>query len=287
MVNSVMMARRKKRLGGGGSLGVILAVVSCVLAGVAFFQLDGAKPTPLSTEQPSAEQLAAVVTNPELKQQLVDYPGMKLSFNASMHQPNWVAWELTAEEVKGTVPRDDNFYCDESVVGCPETYDYKYSGFDRGHMCPAGDMKWSQEAMEATFSLANISPQAKSLNTGAWKKLEEKCRKWASADGAILIICGPILTDSDIREYIGDSRIAVPKRFFKVILSPNASPIRGIGFIMPNDKVPGGMQAAAVSIDEVERQTGHDFFAALPDEIEAEVEQQCDFHFWSTIKAPK
>ena len=91
--------------------------------------------------------------------------------------------------------------------------------------------------------------------------------------------------DTDpIREFIGDTRVAVPKRFFKVILSPNANPVRGIGFIMPNDKVPGGMQVAAVSIDEVERQTGHDFFSALPDDIENEVEQQCDFHYWSTIK---
>lgn len=60
--------------------------------------------------------------------------------------------------------------------------------------------------------------------------------------------------------------------------------MRGIGFIMPNDKVPGGMQAAAVSIDEVERVTGHDFFSSLPDEIENEVEKQCDFHYWSTHK---
>lgn len=278
-----MSARRKKRSGKGISLGVILAIVSCVLACVAFWQQNSESESATS-DLLDYNRLTAVATNPQLKEQLVDYPGMNLSFNSAMHQPNWVAWELTAEEVNGTVPRGDDFYCDELVEGCPETYDYKYSGFDRGHMCPAGDMKWSQEAMTASFSLANICPQAKSLNTGAWKKLEDKCRKWASADGSIIIVCGPILTDDNIREYIGDTRIAVPRRFFKVILSPNAKPIRGIGFIMPNDKVPGGMQAAAVSIDEVEQQTGHDFFAALPDEIEKEVEQQCDFHYWSTIK---
>lgn len=281
-----MANRGGKRSGMEVSLGIILIVAASVLTSIACLR---GNQTITSQEGkyidfPDAEQLMHVATNTELRQQLVDYPGMKISFNSVMHQPNWVAWELTDEEVMGTVSRGDNFYCDENVEGCPETYDYKYSGFDRGHMCPAGDMKWSQEAMAASFSLANISPQAKSLNSGAWKKLEDKCRKWASADGAIIIICGPILTDSGIREFIGDSRIAVPKRFFKVILSPNASPIRGIGFIMPNDRVVGGMQASAVSIDEVERQTGHDFFASLPDEIENEVEQQCDFHRWSTYK---
>ena len=200
-----------------------------------------------------------------------------------MHVPNWVAWELTADETAGEEPRAKSFYNDPAVEGCPETYDYSYSGYDRGHMAPAGDMKWSKDAMRSSFSLANICPQVKSLNTGAWKRLEEKCRTWAQADSSIIIVCGPILNDP-IREYIGDTRVAVPKRFFKVILSPRANPARGIGFIMPNDKVVGGMQATAVSIDEVERVTGHDFFASLPDSIENIVESQCDFHLWSTLK---
>ena len=90
----------------------------------------------------------------------------------------------------------------------------------------------------------------------------------------------PVLTDT-LRDFIGDNRVAVPKRFFKVILSPYTTPVRGIGFIMPNDRVKGGMQATAVSIDEVERITGHDFFSALPDSIELAVEKECDFNSWS------
>ena len=76
--------------------------------------------------------------------------------------------------------------------------------------------------------------------------------------------------------------MAVPERFFKVILAPNS--MKGIGFIMPNGSVPGGMQKAAMSIDEVEAITGHDFFSALPDSLEAIVEAQNDFHSWSTLK---
>lgn len=240
-------------------------------------------------EKPNSPQidksfdLTYVATDSTLQQQIVNYPGMTISFNERMHVPNWVAWELTGKETEGTIARSNKFYNDPDVNGCPETYDYTYSGYDRGHMAPAGDMKWSRESMEASFSLANICPQVKSLNTGTWKRLEEKCRNWAKIDSAIVIICGPILNDP-IREYIGDTRVAVPKRFFKVILSPYADKIRGIGFIMPNDKVLGGLQKCAVTIDEVERVTGYDFFSALPDEIENEVEQQCDFHYWSSMK---
>lgn len=230
-----------------------------------------------------ADSLLRVATNPRLPQKILQYEGMMVSFNPDMHQPNWVSWELTADEAQGTTPRYDKFISDDTVPGCAEPYDYLYSGYDRGHMAPAGDMKWSTEAMRHTFYMTNICPQAKALNTGAWKRLEQKCRTWAQADSAIIIICGPILTDP-IKEHIGDTRVAVPSRFFKVILAPYLPNPEGIGFIMPNDRVEGGMQAAAVTIDEVERVTGHDFFAALPDSIELQVEQQCDFHRWSTLK---
>lgn len=227
--------------------------------------------------------LEKVIASNSQPSQMVDYEGFSLSFNKKMHVPNWVVWELTGEEVAGTYPRKDNFRGDDNVAGSAEKWDYSYSGYDRGHMAPAGDLKWSKKAMDESFYMTNMCPQAKSLNTGAWKRLEEKCRQWATIDGAIIIVCGPVLTDP-INEYIGDSRVAVPQRFFKVILSPYADEPRGIGFIMPNSKVPGGMQAAAVSIDEVERVTGLDFFSSLPDEIENKVESQCKFHYWSTLK---
>lgn len=227
--------------------------------------------------------LEKVIASNSQPSQMVDYEGFSLSFNKKMHVPNWVVWELTGEEVAGTFPRKDNFRGDDNVAGSAEKWDYSYSGYDRGHMAPAGDMKWSKKAMDESFYMTNMCPQAKSLNTGAWKRLEEKCRQWAEIDGSIIIVCGPVLTDP-IEEYIGDSRVAVPQRFFKVILSPYADEPRGIGFIMPNSKVPGGMQAAAVSIDEVEHVTGLDFFSSLPDEIENKVESQCKFHYWSTLK---
>lgn len=234
----------------------------------------------------SSHELLMVAKENSQSKEIVNYEGMTLSFNKDLHIPNWVSWELTATEVAGAFPRKDNFRSDDNVAGSAEKWDYSYSGYDRGHMAPAGDMKWSEKAMDESFYMTNMCPQAKTLNTGAWKRLEEKCRQWAEIDSAIIIVCGPILTDP-IEEFIGDSRVAVPQRFFKVILSPYVESPRGIGFIMPNGKVTGGMQASAASIDEVERITGLDFFSSLPDEIENEVESQCRFHYWSTLKKKK
>lgn len=227
--------------------------------------------------------LMKVVTNPAVPSQLKSYKGMDISFNEKCHIPNWVSWELTDEETMGDVPRKDKFTSDPDIEGCPDSWDYSYSGYDRGHMAPAGDMKWDSKAMEETFFMSNICPQVNALNTGAWKNLEEKCRLWAQIDGKIYIVCGPIIDEKPM-EYIGDSRVWVPSRFFKAIIAPYSNPARGIGFIMPNEKVKGGMQPCAVTIDEIERITGHDLFPALPDDIEAELESQCNFNQWSTLK---
>lgn len=236
-----------------------------------------------SVQSSHIDGLDRVVTAQGLPEQIVDYEGMRVSFNKDAHVPNWVAWELTADEVEGTVPRARDFMADPAVEGCANPWDYSYSGYERGHMAPAGDMKWSKLAMQQSFFMTNICPQAGGLNGGAWKRLEEKCRVWAAADSAIVIVAGPVLSD-ELSETLGETGVVVPERFFKVVLSPYADPPRGIGFIMNNGKVAGGMQAAAVTIDEVERVTGHDFFSELPDDVEMAVESECRFHYWSTIK---
>lgn len=229
-----------------------------------------------------ATELERVVTNPTLAQEMVKYTGMTISFNPELHLPNWVAYELTAEEADGSEPRAKNFAVDINVDGCATPYDYRNTGFDRGHMAPAADMKWSADAMRESFYMTNITPQDHKLNSGAWSKLEDKCRQRARRDSAIIIISGPVLTDP-IEMHIGASGVAVPSRFFKVILSPYADPPVAIGFIMPNGYVEGGMQACAVSVDEVEAITGHDFFSALPDDIETQVESQVNFNRWSRM----
>lgn len=229
-------------------------------------------------EMPATDSLELVVIPPSVESELLQYPGFTVSFNPKHHIPNYVAWTLTGDEAKGgdVDKRTDNFAPDPAVRSCPTLDDYRGSGFDRGHMAPAGDMKWSRDAMNACFLLTNMAPQAHNLNKGAWRTLEEKCREWAKRDSAVVIICGPVLTDP-VKKRIGNTKVTVPKRFFKVVLAPNLSPPQGIGFIMPNGQVEGGMQTAAVSIDSVEAVTGFDFFSVLPDDIERIIEAECNF----------
>lgn len=209
-----------------------------------------------------------------------EYTGFEVDFNPGHHNPNYVTWTLTPEEARAeAVSRTNKFYPDPQVETCAQLSDYRNSGFDRGHMAPAGDMKWSAQAMEDCFYLTNICPQAKELNTGAWKNLETNCRRWALQDSTLVIVTGPIY-DKEPPATIGNG-VAVPTRFFKVILAPYANPPRAIGFVMPNAKVPGGMAATATSVDEVEKLTGYDFFSSLPDDEENRIEAQYRLYDWT------
>lgn len=237
----------------------------------------------LQASTADAAGLTATVIPADIDSEIVEYPGFTVSFNKSTHIPNYVAWQLTREHTDGPISRKGfDFAEDPAVPGSATPADYRRSGYDRGHMAPAGDMKWSADAMRACFYMTNMCPQDDALNRGSWATVESNCRNWAVRDSLLVIVCGPVLTDRLTRT-IGQSGVVVPQRFFKVVLAPYANPPRAIGFVMNNGVVEGGAQRSATTVDEVERITGYDFFSALPDEIENQVEQQCNYPQWQRL----
>lgn len=210
-----------------------------------------------------------------------DYEGFRLSFNKDTKTPNWVAWELTNREAQASEQsRSNNFWQDPNLYGCPDTDDYKRSGYDRGHMCPAADQKWSAQAMNDCFVMANMCPQDHNLNGRAWKTLETKEREWAQRDSALVIVAGPIYYKNDTKT-IGRAGVHVPGAFFKILAAPYADKPRGIAFIYPNTTAPGNMEQYVVTIDKVEELTGFDFLYALPDDVEEAVESTASFREWN------
>ena len=213
------------------------------------------------------------------QEQIIHHTGYIVSYNKDLKLPNWVSYELTREETKGKEKRSNRFITDPLVKGLIATNaDYARSGYDKGHMASAADMKWSPQAMEASFYFSNICPQHPQLNRRGWKKLEEKIRDWAIADSAIIIICGPIITKQP--KTIGKNKVAVPQQFFKVVLSPFAKPMRAIGFLFNNRQAVEPLSTYAVTIDSIERLTNMDFFAPLPDEIENKIEAEANYFQW-------
>lgn len=206
--------------------------------------------------------------------QILKRKGYTLSYNADYKTPQWVAWELTKKESKGKEGRTDKFLPDPDVRGAKAyTGDYTKSGYDRGHMAPAADMKWSRRAMEESFYMSNICPQNANLNRGDWNDLEEKSRQWARKYGAVYIACGPIY-DSKRPKRIGNNKVAVPDAFYKVILINDKKKPQAIGFIFPNKAGHKPLKKYIVTVDSVEKRTNIDFFPALPDEVENRIEAE-------------
>jgi endonuclease G len=266
------------------SIFILLLIVAIVIIG------RGNRDTPISCPEATHEiadvHETADVRNyldyserPQLEngraEEIIEYSGYAVSYNPDYKIANWVAYELTAEEAASTLfKRASSFTVDPNLRGRSATdSDYRNSGYDRGHLAPAADMRWAAEAMRESFYFTNICPQNGSLNSGLWSRVESKCREWAIEHGAVLIATGPVIIDGQYG-HIGASRVTVPDYFYKAIciVSNDKQPL-SIGFVFENTKpTAGNFMEKTVSVDSLERLTGIDFFTTFPKSVQEEME---------------
>lgn len=228
-----------------------------------------------------ADDKLVMQTSPKgTPEQILKHTGYVASYNKTTLLPNWVAWHLTAERTEGSAKRSGVDFAEDTEVPEPRATDWDYynSGYDRGHMCPAADNKWSKKAMEESFLFTNMCPQNGNLNRGDWNEMEMACRKWAKKYGDLYIVCGPILYKGK-HKTIGKNKVVVPEAFFKVVLRTGDDP-QAIGFIYKNTSGNRPKDSYVNTVDEVERITGIDFFPSLPDNVEKNVEATADIANW-------
>lgn len=203
-----------------------------------------------------------------------------LSFIDKYKQPEWVAYKLTPEMIVSESERSNKFKPDPLVdAGTAVDADYRHSNYDKGHLCPAADMSWLQEAMDETFYFSNISPQLPGFNRGIWKKLEEQVRDWARKEKKLYIVAGGVLNDS-LKTIGQENEVSVPVWFYKVVLDYEKPEQKGIGFIFTNESSSSPLSDYAVTIDSVESFTKLDFFPAIPDKLERKIESKLDKAAW-------
>ena len=205
------------------------------------------------------------------------------SYNTETLIPNWVAYELTAEETAGERRREGiEFRMDPSLKGCTQAMreDYAGSGWTKGHLMPAADAAFESGAMAETFYFTNICPQDETLNAGDWQYLEKKVRQWANRYGSIWVVTGPIIGENRYGT-IGEHDVVVPDSFYKALLirKPNGS-YSAIAFVMDNDDERYFLKDCQMNVDELEALTGFDFFPGLDDTIEEKVESSVRLSDW-------
>lgn len=231
----------------------------------------------------SVRQLEIPALKQKRTEQVIRHEGYTVSYNSDYRIANWVAYELTGQEAKSKKhARSNKFVPDPEVKGATAmNEDYSRSGFDKGHLAPAGDMKWSAKAMRESFYFSNICPQVPGLNRGIWRELEEQARLWASDNGVLYVVTGPVITDSMRR--LGKNRVGVPVLFYKVLCTVTDGKYEAVGFLFENRDYgkKESLKKLMLPVDRVEEVTGIDFFPALPDEVERVVESRVNEKAWS------
>ncbi|SFG16818.1 DNA/RNA non-specific endonuclease [Prevotella sp. KH2C16] len=213
-------------------------------------------------------------------EQILTRMGYTVSYNRETKTPNWVAWHLTRQHTYGRAQRSQEMFTEDESVDAPRATDQDYynSRYDRGHMCPAGDNKWDENALRQSFLFTNICPQNHNLNRYEWNDIEILCRSWAREYGSVDVVCGPVFSGE--RKTIGRNKVRVPDAFFKVVLCRNSG-AKAIGFVYQNTGKKQNVYDCIRTVDEIERLTGIDFFPALDDRTEERVEAEARIKSWN------
>lgn len=228
------------------------------------------------------------------KENIVTHSALILSYNESHEQANWVMHIITPDNITGNTARTNDFRIDqlvESGSASEEDYfiktlkkdssGYTYDGFgyDRGHLAPSADFRWSETALSESYYYSNMSPQVADFNRGKWAELEGWLREYVESNNTYLVVVtAPILEENLPKIEKSVNEVSIPKFYVKVVYDPKNN--RSIAFKMPNEKITLPIESFAVCIDSVEQFISYDLYANLPDEIEKKLESSFDISFW-------
>lgn len=236
-----------------------------------------------SEEDGVVEGVNLVKVIDDRKSQVINHLAFSVSYNDDWKLPNWVAYELTKSETFGDVDRCNSFSPDPKVMGeavSHSDYTNNPGKYDRGHMAPAADMKWCEQAMEESFYTTNICPQNANLNRGDWNDIEELVRDYARQYGSVYVVSGPIVGDSP--QYMGNyQKIAIPYAFYKAVLRKKGDSWTAIGFVCNNESSSKPLLYYVRTIDEIEDMAVIDLFYSLPDDIENMIESSDNIMDWT------
>ena len=202
-----------------------------------------------------------------------------LSYSERHEQAEWVAYELKSEHISKNDFKRPYFVEDRKVKSKSADWrNYKKSGYDKGHLCPAGDRTFNYDAYHETFLTSNISPQNNEFNRGVWNRLEQKTRYWSKKYGEVYVITGGVLQGQ--LKNIGEERVSVPSYFYKIIVTNKDNKLNTIAFLIPNEASSQSFYEYVVTIDEIESKTKIDFFPELDEALETSLESRIDLNSW-------
>lgn len=217
---------------------------------------------------------------------LIHHSAMSLFYSPEHEQAWWVVHMILPDIKTGVQGRTNDFRQDSLVkFGTADKNDYYMSGYDRGHLAPSADFRWSKRALSESYYYSNMSPQRPEFNRGKWADLEDFGRQYVLwSQHPIFVVTGGVLTDS-LKSIGVDKKISIPKYYYKIFMDLNDSSKKAIGFIMRNGINTYPIINYSVTIDSIETLTGIDFFPLLQDSVENRLEKMNDVNFWLEEKS--
>lgn len=258
-------------------LSVLVVIVFYVLNDKVdtFLAKEDAEHRPSYTSKKLTECLPSSTTGAVIHHEYYSF-----SYNEKHEQAEWVAYELKRSHLSKNHYKRPYFISDASVkTKSADWRNYKKSGFDKGHLCPAADRKFSKQAHDNTFLTSNISPQNHEFNSGIWNRLEQKTRYWANKYDGVIVFTGGILTNNT--QKIGYEQVTVPNYFYKIIFDYNGKETKVIAFLIPHQETNKPLYKYVVSVDEIETLTGIDFFKDYHHKHKAQLEASTNYRNWS------
>lgn len=225
--------------------------------------------------------------------QLVKHLALALGYAEEHEQAAWVQHVVIPEVEFANVSRTNDFRTDSLVkTGTAVETDYflkevmpdgelKFDGFgyDRGHLAPSADFRWSQKALSESYFYSNMSPQKPEFNRERWAELESWIRTYViDFQEPVFVVTGPILKDGLPTQ--GENKVSIPAQFYKIVLDLTGDEKKAIAFLMPNDHCAYPVSGYVTSVDEIEKLTGLDFFSSLDDAEESKLESMNSMDNW-------
>jgi endonuclease G len=227
---------------------------------------------------------------------IAEHSAMIIGFNCDLKLAAWSFHVLSPDVLIGGVSRTNDFRKD-SLIECGDgieqdyfrripkddgTVTFENFGFDRGHLAPSADFRWSQKALSESYFYSNMTPQAPGFNRESWAEVEDLMRRiMANNPKTYYIVTGPILDKNLPKVEKGTNKLPIPAFHYKIIIDLTPDNQKGMAFLMPNKKCDMPPSAYVVSIDSIEKLTGLDFFSKLDKSLAASIESKANFSLWN------
>ena len=227
---------------------------------------------------------------------IAEHSAMILGFDCDSKLAAWSFHVLSPDVLVGGVSRTNDFRKD-SLIECGDgieqdyftkklqedgTYKFENFGFDRGHLAPSADFRWSQKALSESYFYSNMTPQRPGFNRESWAEVEDLMRRIiANTPKPYYIVTGPVLEKSLPKVEKGQNHLPIPAFHYKIIADVSAENPKGMAFLMPNKKCDLPPSAYVVTIDSIEKLTGLDFFSKIDVTNAQKIESKADFSLWN------